>query len=63
MNKLSAHAGVVADIKKGEVITEENVRSIIPGFGAHPKHFNEIIGSEVKLDLPFGSRMRLDDVL
>ena len=48
---------VVKDIKKGEVITEENVRSIRPGFGLHPKHLNEIIGLRVLQDLEKGERI------
>jgi N-acetylneuraminate synthase len=35
---------VVKDMKAGEVFTMENVRSIRPGHGLHPRHFNEIVG-------------------
>ena len=48
---------VVKDVKKGDVITEENVRSIRPGFGLHPKFFNQIIGKKAALDLARGSRV------
>ena len=37
---------VVEDVKAGEVFTPQNVRSIRPGFGLHPKHFDEIIGKK-----------------
>jgi pseudaminic acid synthase len=47
---------VVEDMKAGEVITEENVRSIRPGFGLHPKHYNEILGKTVNEDLEMGER-------
>ncbi len=48
---------VVKDIKKGEVITEEHVRSIRPGFGMHPKHLYEIIGKVASSDIKKGTRM------
>ena len=37
---------IVTDVKKGEFITNKNVRSIRPGFGLHPKFLSEIIGKE-----------------
>lgn len=45
---------VVEDIKMGEVITENNVRSIRPGFGLHPKYLNEILGKKVNKPLKKG---------
>lgn len=54
---------VSKDIKKGECFTEENVRSVRPGFGAHPKHFNYIIGKKAAADLQAGTRFSLDVVL
>jgi pseudaminic acid synthase len=53
---------VVEDIKSGDVITEKNVRSIRPGFGLHPKHFNEILGKEAKRDLDKGDRFSFDSI-
>jgi pseudaminic acid synthase len=47
---------VVKDIKKGEVTTEEHIRSIRPGFGLHPKHYNEILGKKVVADIEKGTR-------
>ena len=53
---------VVQDMKKGEVITEENVRSIRPGYGLHPKHLPELLGKRVCKDLEKGTRFSLDFV-
>lgn len=50
---------VVKDIKAGEIITKENVKSIRPGYGLHPKHYNEIIGQVSKRDLERGDRFEL----
>jgi pseudaminic acid synthase len=45
---------VVKDIKKGEMITNENVRSIRPGFGLHPKFYKEVLGQRVNRDIEKG---------
>ena len=51
---------VVKDIKKGEVITEDNVKSIRPSFGLHPKYLKEIIGKEINVDLEKGTPLKLE---
>lgn len=51
---------IAEDIKAGEVFTEKNLRSVRPGFGLHPKYFNELIGKKAKLDLEKGTPMKLD---
>ncbi|MCI2807801.1 pseudaminic acid synthase [Eoetvoesiella caeni] len=38
----------VRDIKAGEVITEDAVRSVRPGFGIPPKYYQQVIGMRVK---------------
>lgn len=47
---------VVEDMKKGDTITEENVKSIRPGFGLHPQFLPEILGKKVNRDLEKGER-------
>lgn len=48
---------VVKDIKGGEKFTEENVRSIRPGFGMETKYIDDIIGKEAKIDIKKGTPM------
>ena len=45
----------VKDIKEGEVITEEHVRSIRPGFGLMPKYLDKVINSTAAYDTVRGT--------
>lgn len=53
---------VIKDIKAGELITEENVRSIRPGYGLHPKYYREVLGKKATQDLKRGTPLRMDDI-
>lgn len=53
---------VAEDIKEGEMITEQNVRSVRPGYGLHPKYWDEILGKKANRDLKKGERFALDCV-
>ena len=51
---------VSIDIKSGEELTEQNIKSVRPSFGLHPKYYYEVIGKTAKKDLKKGDRLRLD---
>ena len=53
---------VVEDIKKGQLFTETNMRSIRPGFGLHTKYWYEILGKKARCDLKKGTAMRWEYV-
>ena len=42
---------VVADVKAGDTVTPENVRSIRPGFGLAPRHYDDILGRRFASDV------------
>jgi N-acetylneuraminate synthase len=46
---------VVEDIKKGELFTKQNVRSIRPADGLHPRHFKEVLGRRAACDVDRGT--------
>ena len=48
---------VVAPIAQGEVFTPQNVRSIRPGLGMKPKHFEAVLGHRAARDLAFGEAL------
>jgi len=49
---------VAKDIKKGEILTEENIRSVRPGYGMHPKYLNDILGKTAQEEYNFGDRLK-----
>lgn len=60
--KFSRSLYVVKDIKKGEKFTSQNVRSIRPSKGLHPKYYDEVLGKTAKRDLVFGTPLSIDDM-
>lgn len=48
---------VSKDIKKGEKFSLENIKSVRPGYGLHPKHLNDILGKTSLKDYKFGDRV------
>lgn len=53
---------VAEDMKTGDIITEQNVRSVRPGYGLAPKYLPEILGKHVNRDLQKGERMKIEYV-
>lgn len=53
---------VVKDIKAGEFITKENIKSIRPGFGLAPKFFEQMIGRTALRDISRGTPLSLEDL-
>lgn len=51
---------VAEDIKAGELITEQNVRSVRPGFGMHTKHLKDILGKTVTENLQKGTPLKMN---
>ena len=50
---------IVKNVKKGEEISPENIRSIRPGHGLHPKHLSSLLGKKFKDNYTMGTRMEL----
>ncbi|EBA14551.1 neuB protein [Roseobacter sp. SK209-2-6] len=50
----------VRDLKAGEVITEDAIRSVRPGYGLKPKLADALIGKRVKSDVSWGQATSWD---
>lgn len=53
---------VVKDIKQGETFTSDNIRSIRPGYGLHPRYYYEILGKIASQDLKVGTPLSFNFV-
>ena len=53
---------VVKKIKKGELITKQNVRVLRPAIGAEPKNYYTVQGKKTRKDLKVGDPLRLEDL-
>ena len=51
---------VVEDVKKGESVTSKNVRSIRPGYGLHPKHYDEVMTKTFSQDINRGEPLSFE---
>lgn len=51
---------VVKDIKAGEILTADNVRSIRPGFGIAPKFYDEVIGKKASIEIVAGTPLSFE---
>lgn len=51
---------IVRDLKKGDVLTPENLRSIRPGLGLAPRFLEQLLGRKVVADVKRGTPARWD---
>lgn len=49
---------VIKDIEEGEPFTHENIRSIRPGHGLHPKYYNKVLLKKAKFKLEKGDPLK-----
>ncbi len=47
---------VISNVISGDLVTEENVKSIRPGFGLHPKELKNVIGKRFSVNVEKGER-------
>ncbi len=48
---------VSENIKKGEIFSLENLKSVRPGYSMHPKYLNKLLGQKAKKDYHLGDRV------
>lgn len=49
---------IVKDINKGDKFTKDNIKSIRPGYGMHPRCFKDILGKISNKDYKFGESLK-----
>jgi len=48
------------DVRKDEVVSLENIKSVRPGHGLHPKYLNFVLGKKFTQDLEFAQALKLE---
>ena len=51
---------IVKDMKEGDILTKENLRTIRPGLGLPPKYYDMLLGKYVKRDVKMGTPIQWD---
>jgi pseudaminic acid synthase len=49
---------ITKDLKAGDVLSEENVRSIRPGYGISPKYYDRVLNTSAKFSAPAGTPLK-----
>lgn len=53
----------VKDMKAGDIITEDTIRSVRPGYGLEPKYLNKLIGERVSKSVKKGSPVKMESIV
>jgi N-acetylneuraminate synthase len=53
---------IAQDMKSGEVLSEKNLRVVRPGYGLHPRYFEELLGTKVLKDIKKGEALNWSHV-
>lgn len=51
-----------ADIKKGEVFSKQNVKSVRPGIGLHTRYYDDILGKRAVRDIEYAEPLKYGDI-
>lgn len=47
---------IAKDVNKGDLVTTDNLKSVRPGYGMHPKNLPNLLGKKFKMDCKKGTR-------
>ncbi len=53
---------ISADVKAGDIITSDNIKSVRPSYGLHPKYYDAVLGKRFNHDRETGDRLAPDDI-
>ncbi len=54
---------VSKDIKKGDLLTRDNIKIVRPGFGLAPKSFERLLGKKISCNLKKGTSIKWDMII